>query len=323
MNNLEDSLAIGVSAMMKLGDGDIFLAGQYSKCEKNSSQLDPTAYTDAEVADTYLEAEVGNMTWAEVVMAYTQITGNSVEVAANVDELDFENMYIMISTTGIEIRGKISFNGKTSAAGYIKFNDDGLSIGGGIESFKVPDTNIMIEEAGLDIFIGSRGSDKTSGRASRFALRGVVDFQGIRVAAGLETSTDGSPDSRRWILYGAYEGSLRLSALEAAKSLKEHPDLDIELKNVAIIASNKKGIWINPLSKKKYSLSDGLSLFALIDPLPAINNLARNKTVGGLTLIASMSAKKLSVAIELPESIGVSEQTQTYPKAAITDHATD
>jgi hypothetical protein len=252
------------------------------------------------------------MTWDEVVKAYTQITSNSVDAAANVDELDFENMYIMISTAGIEIRGKIHFNGTTSAEGYIKFNDDGLSIGGGIGSFQVPDTNIMIEEAGLDIFIGSRGSDKTSGRASKLALKGLIDFQGLRVAAGLETSTDGSPDSRRWIVYGAYQGNLRLSALEAAKSLKEHPDLDIQLKHVAIIASNKKGIWTNPLSKKKYSLTDGLSLFALIDPLPEINNLAGNKTVGGLTLIASVSAKRLSVAIELPDSIGVSGKKKSY-----------
>ncbi|KAF4946019.1 hypothetical protein FGADI_11523 [Fusarium gaditjirri] len=287
VNNVKESLVIGVSAMMKLGDGDIFLSGQYSKSE------------------SYLEAELGNLTWAEVVKAYTQITGNNVDAAATVDELEFENMYIMVSTDGIEIRGKIYFNGTTSIAGYIKFNDDGLSIGGGIGSFQVPDTTIMVEEAGLDIFIGSRRSDKTTGRASKLAIRGVVDFQGIRVAVGLETSTDGSPDARRWILYGAYEGNLRLSSLEGAKTLKEHPDLDIELKNMAIIASNKKGIWINPLSKKKYSLSDGLSLFALIDPLPAINNLASNKTVGGLTLIASISAKKLSVAIELPESIGI------------------
>ncbi|RBQ70005.1 hypothetical protein FVER14953_12408 [Fusarium verticillioides] len=264
--NLEQSLVLGVSAMMKLGDGDIFLAGQYSKSE------------------TYLEAEIGNMTWDEVVKAYTQITSNSVDAGANVDELDFENMYIMISTAGIEIRGKIHFNGTTSAEGYIKFNDDGLSIGGGIGSFQVPDTNIMIEEAGLDIFIGSRGSDKTSGRASKLALKGLIDFQGLRVAAGLEISTDGSPDSRRWIVYGAYQGDLRLSALEGAKSLKEHPDLDIELTHVAIIASNKKGIWTNPLK---------------------INNLAGNKTVGGLTLIASVSAKRLSVAIELPDSIGI------------------
>ncbi|RBA15548.1 hypothetical protein FPRO05_12622 [Fusarium proliferatum] len=287
INNLEESLVLGVSAMMKLGDGDIFLAGQYSKSE------------------TYLEAEVGNMTWGEIVKAYTQITGKSVDAATNVDELEFENMHIMISTAGIEIRGKICFNGATSAAGYITFDNEGLSIGGAIGSFHVPDTNIVIEEAGLDIFIGSRGSDKKSGRASRLALKGLVHFQGIRVAAGLETSTDGSPNSRRWIVYGAYEGNLRLSALEAAKTLKEHPDLDIELKYVTIIASNKKGIWTDPLSKRKYSLSDGLSLFALIDPLPAINNLARNKTVGGLTLIASISAQRLSVEIELPDSIGI------------------
>lgn len=39
INNLEESLVLGVSAMMKLGDGDIFLAGQYSKCKKDPSQL--------------------------------------------------------------------------------------------------------------------------------------------------------------------------------------------------------------------------------------------------------------------------------------------
>lgn len=293
--------------------------GNIQNVRRIPPNFDPIPYTDYGIAETYLEAEVGNMTWDEIVKAYTQITGKSVDAATNVDELEFENMHIMISTAGIEIRGKICFNGATSAAGYITFDNEGLSIGGAIGSFQVPDTNIVIKEAGLDIFIGSRGSDKKSGRASRLALKGLVHFQGIRVAVGLETSTDGSPNSRRWIVYGAYEGNLRLSALEAAKTLKEHPDLDIELKYVTIIASNKKGIWTDPLSKRKYSLSDGLSLFALIDPLPAINNLARNKTVGGLTLIASIGTQRLSVEIELPDSIGVSERTFTNCQEATTD----
>lgn len=38
--NLEQSLVLGVSAMMKLGDGDIFLAGQYSKCKTSSPNFD-------------------------------------------------------------------------------------------------------------------------------------------------------------------------------------------------------------------------------------------------------------------------------------------
>ncbi|KAF5529682.1 hypothetical protein FMEXI_13993 [Fusarium mexicanum] len=282
-----DSFTIGISATMKLGEADIFLAGQYSKFE------------------TYLEAEIGNMTWAEIVEAYTQITGNAVDNAANDHDLKFENIYVMLSKASFELKGKVSFNGQTSAGGCVKFDEDGLTIKGAIANFKIPDTEVLIEAAELDIFIGSQGSENLSERASKFSIKGEVEFQGIRIAAGLDTNTDGSPDSRRWILYGSYEGNLRLSQLEAAKELKNSPGLDIALKSVAVIASNRKGIWVNPLTKISYSLSDGLSLFALIDPLPAVNSLANNKNVDGLMLVASVNAKQFSVAIELPQSLSI------------------
>ncbi|KAF5650737.1 Mg2+ transporter like zinc transport [Fusarium sp. NRRL 52700] len=108
----------------------------------------------------------------------------------------------------------------------------------------------------------------------------------------------------------ALERYLRLSVLDTAKTLKDHLDLSTELEDEAIIALNKDGIWKNNLSKKIYSLADNLSFFEPHDPLTVTNNLARNKTVGGLTLIPSISAKRLSVTIEPPESIGINRNAR-------------
>ncbi|KAK5652995.1 hypothetical protein OQA88_9281 [Cercophora sp. LCS_1] len=310
---LRESFAIGVSGFMKFGDADIFLSGHYSKGRFLASIAPSHTVADVRcfiTAETCFEAEIGNMTWADVMKAYRQLMGKPVEEPEHDPNIKFEQISLRLSTKGFALRGKVSFNDKTSVHGYVTFGEEGLAIGGGIADFTVPGAEIEIGNAELDIFIGAKDSGKDSGkgvgRPTKFALKGMIEFQGIKFAAGLEASTDGSSDSRRWIVYGSYQKELRLSDLKAAKHLKG-TSLDIALKSVAVIASNEKGTWINPVSEIQYPVVKGISLFASIEPLDAINELAKGKKVDDLMLIASINPSDgvVSVGIQLPEAIGI------------------
>ncbi len=134
--------------------------------------------------------------------------------------------------------GSVSFNEHTSAHALISFNSDGLQISGGIKNFNVPDTDIEIKDAGLDIFIGSRSKatpDAKAARVCKFALHGTVEFGENKVSAGLHLSSGAPGQGRQWMLYASFEGDLKLSRI--AKAL-EGSDMDIALKRAAIVASN-------------------------------------------------------------------------------------
>ena len=155
----------------------------------------------------------------------------------NGNDLKFESLYLKISTNGIVLSGTVAFNGTASAQAMISITRDGLGISGGIGNYKIPDTDITIQEAALDIFIGANtksATDKVPKRASRFGIRGTVDFEGNLVTAGFSISTSTSGE-RQWMLYGAFDGDLRLSKIN---SEVKGTDMDISLRKAAIIASN-------------------------------------------------------------------------------------
>lgn len=56
----------------------------------------------------------------------------------------------------LELNGKIAFNEHSSAVGNLTFASDGVTVQGGISDVKIPDTDIVIEKAGLEIFFGFR-----------------------------------------------------------------------------------------------------------------------------------------------------------------------
>ncbi|KAL3440567.1 hypothetical protein BJX65DRAFT_314646 [Aspergillus insuetus] len=59
-----------------------------------------------------------------------------------------------------ELSGKVSFNDVKSVKGLVKIDSTGLKIKGGLENYKIKDTDINIKEASIDIFIGAKPDAK-------------------------------------------------------------------------------------------------------------------------------------------------------------------
>lgn len=131
----------------------------------------------------------------------------------------------------------MTFNGHSSASGYLRLGTDGLAIGGAITDYKVGDADITIKEAALDIFIAaanSSGSSKTA-KPTEFAIRGKVEFESSSVECGLVLSKDKKGSGLQWLVYGSLN-NIKLSRF--VPELKGG-DFDINLKKMAILASNK------------------------------------------------------------------------------------
>ncbi|PCD24647.1 hypothetical protein AU210_013764 [Fusarium oxysporum f. sp. radicis-cucumerinum] len=54
----------------------------------------------------------------------------------------------------LEPNGKVTFNEHSSAVGSLTLASEGVTVQGGISDVKIPDTEIMIKKAGLEIFFG-------------------------------------------------------------------------------------------------------------------------------------------------------------------------
>ncbi|GAB1201139.1 hypothetical protein APSETT444_010526 [Aspergillus pseudonomiae] len=243
-------------------------------------------------------------------------------------------------STSLELSGKVSFNDCKRVHGLIKIDPtSGLTIQGGVEDYEIKDAGVIIKEASIDIFIGAKpeksqdnskntkpkleadrksgkeaGEDKVEvfNRASKFAIKGRVNFSGITVTVAFmternETNAKSEKSSEReWVLFGIYEESLHLGKM---CDIMEGPMADLELKNVALIAASGENKTIEALNTLKYPVRKGISLCATIPPLPELNNFAKQK-VDGLVLVATIEKKKLELGIQLPTAFDVSIHAQ-------------
>ncbi|KAK5662116.1 hypothetical protein OQA88_8021 [Cercophora sp. LCS_1] len=283
--SIRESISVAISGFMTLGKTEIYLAGGYSK------------------AESYLEAEIGNMTWAEVVQAYHDIMGDEVTADTQGNDIKFEKISLRVSTKGFSLAGSVTFNGRTSVAGLVSFGESGLLVQGGIGDYHVEDAGVTIKKAGFDIFVGAKASGGM-GRQNRFAIHGEVEFEGVTIKAHLYTSSDGTSKPRQWFVYGEVEGDVRASTFSKAL---EGSDLDksLVLRNAALVATNmdKPDRSVNPFG---YPASKGLSLCALISTPETIQKLAgKQQAVDGLSLAFTVTTSTLKLGIHTPPSMTV------------------
>ncbi|KAB8210403.1 hypothetical protein BDV34DRAFT_220543 [Aspergillus parasiticus] len=293
--SIKESLNFSVSACMMFGDTQLDLTGHYSK------------------AETYLEASVANLSWSEIVKFYNQLTGASVDDQLERHDINFEHMYLKLSTKGVVIEGKVSFNGHTSVKGYLKLESGGIYIGGGVDDFLIEGTGLEIKSARIDIFVAS----KESIHASRFSILGNVMFSGItvRVAFMIEgkqrNSKSNNASEREWALFGRYEGNLRLK--DMCSSPIEGGLGDLELRNITLIAASGGNVTIGELNTLDYPVKKGISLCATISPMEELNKFAQQE-IDGLILIATIQ-EKLEIQIQLPKAFDV----EITPTIKLTD----
>lgn len=259
--------------------------------------------------------------------AKKKATDDTDEAAGN--ELTFKKIHLRISSdkknkddprlNALQLDGQVTFNGNASANAKLRIASDGLTIEGGIDDFKIPETEITIKKAGLSIFIAFKHEkkDKSKGKAeekatddgqkkqetavgeenaastgvvstvlsseksqtdlddtdqghnkkeeldedesskdkakdgekdndkdktavkreSKFEILGVIEIQKFEVSIGFHMERKKGKKERDWLVFGAVRGGMRLAEVwpELRGSF-----LDLQLENVALIASSQK-----------------------------------------------------------------------------------
>ncbi|KAI9652613.1 MAG: hypothetical protein M1821_008360 [Bathelium mastoideum] len=273
-----DSLTLRVSAMARLGSMNVSVAGFYSK------------------GYSYLEAEVGNLTIEQLGEIYQQLVGEPMSQEILKYDIKLESLALRVSTDGLVLSGAVSFNEHSCAQATISITKLGLAISGSITDITIPETNITVKEAGLDIFIGSELKDGSApANNSRFALKGMVEFNGLKVTVGLVTG-------QGWMVYGRVASDMSLAELSPA--LKSTFLENIILRDVALIASNQKQEDTRDMNVLDYPIGKGIQLCARVDKIDAINKMAsgrktHSESVKGMVLVAAYTEGEFKLAIVL------------------------
>lgn len=287
---------LSISATARLGPVDILVAGCYSQ---NFS---------------YLEAEVGNLTVSDLAAIYQQLSGKPMSIDVP-EDIKMDQMYLQISTDGVILSGRVSVQGQSSAAATLTFSALGVQISGSVADVYIPETDILVENAGLDILIGPKGSK------SRVALKGSVNFGGLNVAVGFVLG-------EAWMVYGRVSSVMPLAKL--CPVLEGTFLGDVRLLDVALLASNGSAGECADMNVNGYPISKGTSpsyhiclgghhcdmkliampgirLCARIDKLEQVDKLSQRgkatpRTARGMVLIASYDpANELQLAIQLQD----------------------
>ncbi|KAF5230728.1 hypothetical protein FANTH_13720 [Fusarium anthophilum] len=160
--NFRSTVKLELSAELKLGDGTFKVQGQISR------------------DDNFLEAEISGQKLPEKEMKKSDDEKKAEEKkTAGGNEITFKEMKLKLSSKkskeekttrkALELNGKVTFNEHSSAVGSLTFASEGVTVQGGISDVKIPDTEVMIKKAGLEIFFGFKSkkieekSDEKSG----------------------------------------------------------------------------------------------------------------------------------------------------------------
>ncbi|KAM0355061.1 hypothetical protein ACHAPU_000912 [Fusarium lateritium] len=226
--------------------------------------------------------------------------------AAEGNELAFKEVKLKLSRKklekekviryALEFNSKVKFNGHASASATLIIAREGLTITGGIKDFQIPNHEIWITRAGLEIFIAfkwakdakaleekkdkegdsdknakkieesktetlseaidkledekspAEADDKSSDKAltskkkevvreSKFGIVGVVKINSVTIEVGLYTEKQKDEEKREWLAFGTVK-TIRLR--DAWDAIPVGSFLDLQLENVALIASSKE-----------------------------------------------------------------------------------
>ncbi|SCO91442.1 uncharacterized protein FRV6_15570 [Fusarium oxysporum] len=146
--DFRSTVKLKLSAELKLGDGTLKVKGQISR------------------DDNTLEAEVDDLTLTDIKKIHAQISGQKLpeketkkpddEKKRGREEDSWSKKSKEEKTTrkALELNGKVTFNEHSSAVGSLTFASEGVTVQGGISDVRIPDTEITIKKAGLEIFFG-------------------------------------------------------------------------------------------------------------------------------------------------------------------------
>lgn len=130
-----------------------------------------------------MDAKIGDLKLSEIKKIHAQIAGYEVpkndkstgikakeeeeeidaKEEAKGNELTFKELHLNLSSKkrkedktterSLQLDGHVTFNEHASSNALLKVNQDGLTIQGDIQEFNIPETNIKIQKAGLNIYV--------------------------------------------------------------------------------------------------------------------------------------------------------------------------
>lgn len=255
-----------------------------------------------DVDNWLLECELDDVDLIAIEEMYEDVFNVAINQVGSSHDITFKELKFTVSKAGgLVLHGEVTVNGYTSASATISLNTAGLEIKGSVENV-VFDDLVTIEKAKLDVYIGVETSN--TGRAIRVQISGEVMWEGLPIIVGLfMDKIPGEP--LQWTVYGDYEHDIKLSHFSTAF---EDTWLDIDITQLAFVASNQSTVSAQVPNKFKYPVKRGVQLFAtLIDSLSAVNGVTKT-TAGGLTLCVASSGEKLTMEVILPMDKDVSTE---------------
>ncbi|KAM0431435.1 hypothetical protein ACHAPT_005412 [Fusarium lateritium] len=282
-------LSFDVTAIMQLRDTVMQVRGFYSK-----DHIELTVF-------------LGNLSLKDVGEIFEELMGVHLDVFDY--DVTFDVMSLTISSTELSLSGAVTINGHTSVRGSLTLSRDGIEVRGAIGDIAFDDWDLLIREAGFDVFIASKMKG-ASARSTRVSIAGDVSFNGIDARVALFTEKDAKL-GWVWTVYGEVSGDLSTSRLVPA--LKGNSMLDISLNRLALIASSRNAA-AGTLQGVPFNIVKGVQLCASIDSIAAIEALVGG-SVKGMVLRAAYTngAFKLGIMLPAARTIRFSETIWTGP----------
>ncbi|RSL63205.1 hypothetical protein CEP54_005276 [Fusarium duplospermum] len=254
-----------------------------------------------------LSVFLGNLTLQDVGEIFFELTKVHLDVFDY--DVTFDAMSLTISSTELSLSGAVTINGHTSARGSLTLSKDGIEISGAIGDIAFDDWDLLIREAGFDVFIASKMKG-ASARSAKVSISGDVSFHGIDARVALFTEKHPKL-GWLWTVYGEVTGDLSTSRLVPA--LKGNSILDIPLNRLAIIASSHDAD-AGTLQGVPFNIVKGVQLCANIDSIAAVEALLGG-SVKGMVLRAAYTNGAFALGISLPaaRTIRFSDDIWTGP----------
>ncbi|KAL2673647.1 hypothetical protein Neosp_012090 [[Neocosmospora] mangrovei] len=282
-------LSFDVTAVMQLRSATMQVRGVYSKEHMELSVF------------------LGNLTLQDVGEIFFELTKVHLDVFDY--DVTFDAMSLTISSTELALYGAVTINGHTSVRGSLKLSKDGIEVRGAIGDISFEDWDLLIREAGFDVFIASKMKGETA-RSTKVSISGDVNFHGIDARVALFTEKHPKL-GWVWTVYGEVSGDLSTSRL--VPELKGNSMLDISLKRLAIIASSRDAA-AGTLQGVPFDIVKGVQLCVSIDSIAAIEALLGG-SVKGMVLRAAYTNGAFALSISLPaaRTIRFSDDIWTGP----------
>lgn len=183
--------------------------------------------------------------------------GESLSDVSGHHDIVFTTLRLRIGTGALSFEGSVTLNGHNATSATITLSSVGLEIKGSVGNVVldkvIPGKEVTVENAKMNVFIGPAG---LTGRPYRVSLDGTVNVGDLAFSVGIYFNK--IPDQKSMVtVYGTLDkASLVLS--EIAPALKG-TFLDLELTNVALVASNEGQPSGQVPNKFKYPVIKGIA----------------------------------------------------------------